>query len=133
MKRHQSLQILSREHHKALRLAVQAKRVSMSGDQLMINATASACLAAFYTELDPHFVVEESSLLPLLAQSGEDKLVQRVQYDHRELRRLCRQLQNPDSATLLEFGELLMRHVRFEERELFVALEAHFGRLNKRE
>ena len=124
MKRHQKLQDLSREHHGALQLALKAKRAVMSEDQTRINVMATACVAAFDAELAPHFVVEENTLLPLLVESGEDKLVERVQNDHRELRRLSAKLQRPEAATLLGFAELLTSHVRFEEREMFERLEA---------
>ncbi|WP_294274133.1 hemerythrin domain-containing protein [Propionivibrio sp.] len=126
MKRHQKLQDLSREHHGALQLALRAKRAAMSGDQIQIKEGAAACLAAFYAELDPHFVVEENTLLHFLLTAGEDKLVTRVECDHKELRRLSVQLRQPDAMTLLGFAELLTSHVRFEEREMFVVLEALF-------
>ena len=127
MKRHQNLQDLSREHHGALQLALKAKRAAMSGNQTRIEATAVACLTAFYSELDPHFVVEETTLLPLLVNTGEDKLVEHFVSDHRELRRLSVQLQQPDAMTLLGFAELLTSHVRFEEREMYVVLEAYWA------
>ncbi len=123
MKRHQDLQDLSREHHSALQLALRAKRAAISGDLALIEATATACLTAFHAELDPHFVVEETTLLPLLLAGGEDSLVAQVERDHRELRGLCLQLQRPDVSTLLAFAERLITHVRFEERQLFVVLE----------
>jgi hemerythrin-like domain-containing protein len=126
MKRRQKLQNLSREHHGALQLALKAKRAAMSGDLTQIKAMATSCIAAFRAELDPHFVVEENTLLPLLAAVGEDKLVTRVESDHAELRRLSIQLQQPDVKTLLGFAKLLNSHVRFEERELFAVLEALF-------
>ena len=94
-------------------------RAALSGDQPNIEATARACLAAFHTELDPHFVVEETTSLPLLLAAGEDALVAHVERDHRELRGLCVQLQRPDVNTSLDFAERLPSHVRFEERELF--------------
>jgi iron-sulfur cluster repair protein YtfE (RIC family) len=126
MKRHQRLQDLSREHHGALQLALKARRAATSGDQIQIEVAAAACLAAFHAELEPHFVVEEDTLLPLLLTAGEDKLVTRVEGDHQELRRLSVQLQHPDAMPLLNFAELLTSHVRFEEREMFVILEALF-------
>ena len=124
MKRHRKLQDLSREHHHALQLALQAKRAATSGDLAVIETTAAACVAAFSSELDPHFVVEETTLLPLLVAAGEHQLVEQVVSDHAALRRLSGQLQQADAATLLAFAERLSLHVRFEERELFVALEA---------
>ena len=123
MKRHQALQDLSREHHTALQLALKAKRAAVSGDQALIETTAAACLTAFSAELDPHFVVEETVLLPLLLGAEEDALVARVESDHRALHDLCAQLQQPDAATLLRFADCLTAHVRFEERDLFAVVE----------
>lgn len=126
MKRHPKLENLSREHHGALQLALNAKRAAMSGDLTKIKETATSCIAAFYAELEPHFAIEESTLLPLLLAAGEDKLVAQVVFDHAELRRLSIQLQQPDVKVLLGFSRLLNSHVRFEEREMFAVLEALF-------
>lgn len=128
MKRHPKLQNLSREHHGALQLALKAKRAAMSGDQTQIDAMAAICVTAFYAELEPHFVAEENTFLPLLQATGEDRLVAQLERDHKELRRLSVQLQQPDAKTLLGFADLLNSHVRFEEREMFVVLEALFAR-----
>ena len=123
MKRHQALQDLSREHHTALQLALKAKRAAVSGDRTLIETTAAACLSAYSAELDPHFVVEETVLLPLLRAAGEDALVAEVEHDHQALRDLCGQLQHPDATSLLAFAECLSSHVRFEERTLFGVVE----------
>jgi hemerythrin-like domain-containing protein len=128
MKRHDRLQDLSREHHAALRLALQARRAAASGDHALIDSAAAAVIVAFHTELDPHFVIEEQTLLPLLTQPGEGEVVTRIEHEHAELRRLSALLQEPDAATLAAFGELLNAHVRFEEREMFPLLEACFLR-----
>ena len=119
MKRHQQLQDLSREHHGALQLALHAKRATLSGDATRIAASAAACVNAFAAELNPHFVIEETTLLPELVQKGEHDLVQRTLAEHEEMRRLIAQLKSPDANTLQRFAELLSAHVRFEERELF--------------
>lgn len=119
MRRHEQLQDLSREHHGALQLALHAKRAVLSGDAARIAVSAAACVNAFAAELNPHFVVEETALLPELAQKGEQDLVQRTLAEHEELRRLIAQLKIPDATTLQSFAELLSAHVRFEERELF--------------
>ncbi|MBK7421850.1 MAG: hemerythrin domain-containing protein [Propionivibrio sp.] len=124
MKRHQKLQELSRQHHGALQLALKARRAALSEDQTQIKVLSAACFAAFYAQLDPHFAVEENTLLHILRTASEDKLVARLECDHKELRRLSVQLQQPAAMTLLSFAELLASHVRFEEREMFVVLEA---------
>lgn len=126
MKRHARLQDLSREHYAALKLALHAKRAALSGEPAQIEHAAAACRAAFAAELEPHFGVEESELLPLLLAGGQLGLVRRTEADHAQLRRLADELQRPAAAVLLDFSERLTAHVRFEERELFEALEACF-------
>ncbi|MGA9396016.1 MAG: hemerythrin domain-containing protein [Azonexus sp.] len=123
MKRHQRLQDLSREHYSALKLALDAKHAAASGELEQIQAAAAACNSAFERELEAHFKLEERELLPLLRQSGEAILVQHTEADHAELRHLAAQLAVPDGDTLQRFAERLTAHVRFEEREMFEAVE----------
>lgn len=127
MQRHASLQDLSREHHTALRLALDARRAAASGDPARVRAAAQACAELFPRELEPHFVAEEIELLPLLAQAGEAALVARTEDDHAQLRALAAQLPAADAALLQRFAELLTEHVRFEERELFEVVQTHFA------
>lgn len=127
MKRHQKLQDLSREHYSALKLALQAKRAAASGDPAQIETAAAACVADFESALDPHFVIEENTLLPMLTGTGEAELVRRILQDHAALRLLATQLRLPDAAKLLGFAELLTAHIRFEERDIFPAVEAHLS------
>lgn len=102
---------------------MKAKRAAVSGDRTLIETAAVACHTAYSAELDPHFVVEETVLLPLLFGAGEEALVAQVESDHQILRDLCAQLQQADATTLLRFAECLTAHVRFEERELFGVVE----------
>ena len=62
--------------------------------------------------------------IPLLLAAGQAELAQRLTAEHGQLRELRTQLCDPDSVILRAFGELLAAHVRFEEREMFIALEA---------
>ncbi|HCZ13803.1 MAG TPA: hemerythrin HHE cation-binding protein [Candidatus Accumulibacter sp.] len=124
MKRHQTLRDLSREHHTALTLALAARRAATSGDSRQLAASAKACGEVFATHLEPHFVVEETTLLPALARAGEQALVARTLREHAALRSLCGELPGGGAATLLRFAELLSAHVRFEERELFEVAQA---------
>lgn len=61
--------------------------------------------------------------MPLLKGAETLPLVQRTLEDHRELRALLEDLRRNDADTLDSFGKCLAAHVRFEERELFPALE----------
>ncbi|HEU0219507.1 MAG TPA: hemerythrin domain-containing protein [Gallionella sp.] len=124
MKRIPALQPLSREHHTALTLAKACERAVQSRDEERVGKTCQRVLQAFSDELEPHFQIEEQSLLPLLRSAGNTPLEQRTLEDHRQLRALLSGLQRNDIDALDSFGRLLTEHVRFEERELFPALES---------
>lgn len=123
MKRSQALQALSREHHTALTLAKACERAVGSGDSGQIGVACQRVIRAFADELEPHFVAEEQSLLPLLKTAESQPLVQRTLADHQQLRALLKGLQKNEAGALDSFGKCLSAHVRFEERELFPALE----------
>jgi hemerythrin-like domain-containing protein len=119
MKRHSALLSLSRDHYGALKLARDAKQAVASGDTGEIRILARRVTDSFAVELDPHFRIEETGVLVLLARAGEHELVQRTLSEHEEMRGLARALEYPDAAALRRFAELITAHVRFEERELF--------------
>ncbi len=123
MKRHPQLQPLSDDHHTALVLARRLRRVgSDAGDPADLAELWEGARASFARELAPHFRVEEERLFPPLAAAGENALVERALRDHRRLRELIASAPTPDQV--IAFGELLHRHVRFEERELFPRAES---------
>ena len=119
MKRSPQLRSLSSEHHGALVLALKARKASAGGD---VSAFWEHLRERFAIELEPHFQAEERSLLPALERVGEDTLVARTLVartlaEHREMRECL--AGTADAANLMRFADLLERHVRFEERELF--------------
>lgn len=123
MKRSPILQPLSREHHTALSLANACQHAAQSGDVTLISQTCERALQLYVNELDTHFNTEEQTLLPLLQTTATQPLVQRTLIEHRKLRDLLDGLRRSNAESLQSFGKLLMAHVRFEERELFPALE----------
>ena len=123
MKRSTTLQPLSREHHTALTLAKACERAAQSRDEVLVAETCQRVIRAFSGELEPHFQVEEQSLLPLLRSMETQPLVERTMADHRQLRALSDELSRNDAEALGRFGKCLSAHVRFEERELFPAIE----------
>ena len=124
MKRRVILQPLSREHHTALTLAKACERAVQSGSEEKVIKACQRAIQAFSDELEPHFRYEEQSLLPLLHSPESKPLEQRTWEDHRQLRVLLDGLRQNDIGALDDFGKLLSVHVRFEERELFPALES---------
>lgn len=123
MKRSLALQPLSREHHQALKLAKQCERAANSGDTVQIEQACKQVLHDFANQLEPHFREEEAHLLPQLTFTQQN-LVQRTLQEHAQLRSLCARLQQQDKTTLAAFAHCLVAHVRFEETELFPAVEA---------
>ena len=123
MKRSAALQPLSPEHHTALTLAKGCCRAAQSGAADQVSAACQRAIQAFTNELEPHFLAEEQSLLPLLKGAETQPLIQRTLADHQQLRALLNDLRLNDAVALSSFGNCLSAHVRFEERELFPALE----------
>ena len=127
MKRNPALKALSIDHHHGLVLAHKAKKAAaqeLSGNELQavwaqLQEHADAVLAA-------HFEIEESYLAPALSACGDthlDQLVDRLYKEHASLRSLLSPDSNRNTANLQSLGELLERHIRFEERELFEAAQ----------
>lgn len=123
MKRSTALQPLSREHHTALTLAKACERAVQSQEKEQVAKTCQRVIQAFSDELEPHFQIEEQTLLPLLHDAGNRPLEQRTLTEHQQLRALLDGLRQNDVRALDDFGKLLAAHVRFEERDLFPTLE----------
>jgi hemerythrin-like domain-containing protein len=123
MKRNPTLQPLSREHHTALTLAKASERAAQSGDEALVRLACQRVIRAYANELEPHFQLEEVSLLPLLQSAETQPLAERTLADHQQLRGLIDALRQNDAGALDSFGKCLSAHVRFEERELFPVLE----------
>jgi hemerythrin-like domain-containing protein len=127
MQRSPALQPLSREHHSALKLAQACERAAGSSDAGEVERACRRAIAACASELKAHFETEEQALLPLLAGTPEQPLAERTRAEHRQLYAMLDDLKRNDVATLDRFGKCLAAHVRFEERELFPALEANLS------
>ncbi|CAG4883368.1 protein of unknown function [Georgfuchsia toluolica] len=123
MKRCSSLAWLSRQHHVTLVLAKHAQRTGTDSTEATRQLMAHA-VEIFERELEPHFHVEEETLLPSLTAAGETDRVRRTPDEHKELRCLTSRLRAGDAASLRRFGDILEAHARFEERELFAVAES---------
>jgi len=122
MQRHPRLQPLSREHYGALKLAKLCAQAA-EGDDTAIGLACQRAIQSYADELQPHFLFEENSLFPLLRDTSYQLLVEHALLDHRKLAELKDRMLPADKEVLRQFGQLLLAHVRFEERELFPALE----------
>ena len=134
MKRHPSLVPLSHDHHHTL---VEARRLrrAAGGDPAARRAAAASFLRFFAGESVPHFRREEERFFPLLAglDGPAGELLVKALLEHQRAHALAAGLDRDlaagevDAATLRELGELLERHVRLEERQLFPLLEEAAG------
>ncbi len=125
LKRHPSLQPLSREHMNGLIQARALQRASES-DEAARRRIVAEFVKAWQTEVRPHFDDEERLLLPLVDSEG---LRDRLLNEHTTLRRLAeRCARDPmaaanDAELLRELGVRLHDHIRWEEREFFEAVQ----------
>lgn len=113
------LRPLSREHHHGLVLARRAGRWA-AGDAGVQRRGWTTIRQVYESELRSHFEQEEAHVLPIVARTRAD-LVARTLDDHRRLRNLA--LTGSTSRELGDLGHLLDAHIRFEERQLFPAVE----------
>lgn len=122
MQRHESLQPLSREHHHTLKIA----RRLQWGEP---DAQSRKELTGHRGELAAHFAAEESIGREALAQCPKDTVLasqlDRMEREHRQIEELLAEVLGGagDQASCQRLGELLVAHVRFEERELFNRLQ----------
>jgi Rrf2 family protein len=122
--RHPALQSFSRAHADGLVHAQRLKRAAAGSP-----AARRAALAALIDAWDSHFAahVEEEDRILLSVLSGDQR--HHLAAQHREMRALIaegrrrRELDDPDAAWLADLAQKLDDHIRWEERQLFTALE----------
>jgi hemerythrin-like domain-containing protein len=128
-KRSRELRPLSSEHHQALLVAFQLKKAvaghaESAGAPRDLDGLAALVRRFEESVLLVHLAVEEEVLGRHLAPAD----ARRLKDEHRQLRDLLVEAraarQAARRAPLLAFADLLERHVRWEERELFAGLEA---------
>lgn len=133
MKRDPSLIPLSHDHHEGLIFAFRIRHGhGPSGEvwEAQTPADRARETAGFFREhLAPHFQAEEEAIFPVLEpylKPGE-RVVAELREEHAALRTLVEALEQGAgdlAGTLRVFGELLERHIRKEERDLFALFEA---------
>ncbi len=129
MKRHPSLQPLSRDHHEGL-LQVQALRLAAEGGLDERRVAQARFLDLWDSWLGDHLGLEERWLPPLIPEAGD---VDRLRQEHDEIRSLVEACvlggaeAQPARGLLLRLAERLHDHIRWEERHLFPGIERAAG------
>ncbi|HMV19855.1 MAG TPA: hemerythrin domain-containing protein [Rhodocyclaceae bacterium] len=119
MKTQREFIALSSTHHRSMKLALDIKLATASGDAERIARMTEAVTKLMSEELDSHFRLEEALLLPALKAAGHGGLASRAQVEHRLLRETASALTSPNAPLLESFADLLNGHVQFEENEIF--------------
>jgi hemerythrin-like domain-containing protein len=133
LRRSREMKPLSSEHHHALLVAFQLKKgLAGHGDSAGAPRDLAGLLALARrfqdATLATHMRAEEDLLAPHLAPLDAERL----RGEHRQLATLletARKTHAQDARqALASFADVLERHVRWEERELFPACEAALDR-----
>jgi iron-sulfur cluster repair protein YtfE (RIC family) len=129
MKRHPSLYTLSHDHHQGLILAQQLKKGApqYKGMPSTLDGKKEYTISFYKADLKKHFLDEEDILFPVAKNKNAviDKLIADVILEHRKMESLIKDLEKTDQLenVLDELGWLLEKHIRKEERELFMEIE----------
>jgi hemerythrin-like domain-containing protein len=132
-KRHDSLIPLTHDHHHAL---AQARRLLLGAEGSPEDRTIAAkgFVAFFETDTLTHFREEEETVFPLVVtQPSAEPILARAMIDHLRLHALVHDLKEtldtgaPSGRTLRRIADLLEKHIRFEEKEVFPMIERLSG------
>jgi hemerythrin-like domain-containing protein len=126
MLRDPNLVPLSHQHHNGLALCVLTRR-SLAADSSPGNVAklARRVIDRYELELVNHFEIEEQVLFPACQTiPGSGEMIGELVGEHRAIEALVTQLRSaPSPALLLHFCELLSKHIRREENELFEQIQ----------
>jgi len=124
IERHEALAPFSRDHYVGLVQAQHLKKAADDDDVARRKAIAEF-VDAWDTEIAPHFADEERLLTDLANQTDGERLIE----EHQQIRSLAdkarelRRQTDPAADAVRHIGETLEKHIRWEERELFVRLQ----------
>ena len=122
MKRSPELAGLSRDHHRALEVALRLRRATAAD----VDEAIARFLAFWREHGQRHLEVEEEVLLAALPPDDDQwaTAARRIRVEHNQLRSLAEALETtPVAESARAIGALLDAHVRFEERHAFPLLE----------
>ena len=132
---HPSLISLSHDHHHGLALALRCRKQALGQLKPMgakgLKERAVEFGEFFTNNLVAHFRAEEEVLFPRMRAlvPESEAIIEQLIRDHQQLRDATPQLEGEVGLAKLVFdlGDLLERHIRKEERELFPLFEQHIG------
>lgn len=128
LKRHESLQPLSRHHMIGLHVALKLKRAGSKESRWTVEQTITDARNFWQPDGNNHFREEEEILIPAYAAYGNmyDPNITDMFVEHAVIRRQMYKLLETENMTLTNMhalGELLEKHIRKEERIIFPMIE----------
>jgi hemerythrin-like domain-containing protein len=124
--RHSTLQPLSRQHHQGLLVSLLLEKGIKKSASL--KEMRDFIIQFWEEELRLHFEKEDLLFLPLAYKYPQliEGLTQ-LKNEHQEIRLIIQKLNNEARAeqldTIVSFANSLEKHIRFEERQLFNAIQ----------
>lgn len=122
-RRHPSLVPISHDHHHGLVAAQRLER----GDSAYRDITGipASIVALWDRELADHFAIEEEIVFARSYSDRTTGMIARVLQEHRDIRAIVEECAggNCSETAARKLGTLLKEHIRFEERELFPAIQ----------
>lgn len=124
IERHEALAPFSRDHYVGLVQAQHLKKAADDDDVARRKAIAEF-VDAWDAEIAPHFTDEERLLTDLANDVDRERLIE----EHQQIRSLAdkarelRRQTDPAADAVRHIGETLEKHIRWEERELFIRLQ----------
>ena len=131
MLRNPALIPLSQQHHNGLALCVLTERsLAADGSDDNVARLAHRVIDRYEIELTNHFGIEEETLFPVIrSQLGELPAIAELISDHRTMEAMVDCLRRAPTVNLLhEFCDLLCRHIRREENELFQEIQEQLSK-----
>lgn len=130
-KRHPSLILLSHDHHHGLALALRCRKQALGRIKPLgapgLEERAGEVKEFFLSNLERHFRAEEEILFPIILSWAPEgrTTIEDLLREHGQIREQVERLEEKTtlSKALFDFGDLLERHIRREERELFPIFE----------
>jgi hemerythrin-like domain-containing protein len=121
IKRSPQLAPLSREHHEALLFIWKVRQGLKNGTS--IDKLRSYTLWYWKEHVKTHFFQEEKILLPYMPAGHP--MAEQLKKEHDQIRELVLTLdKEADEPTLTQLCDLVDKHIRFEERQLFGFIES---------
>lgn len=131
--RHRSLILLSHDHHHGLALALRCRKQALGQLKPLgvegLRQRASEFREFFSQNLVNHFRAEEEVLFPQLGSRvpESEEIIDLLVREHDQIRSALPNLEAETglSKLIFDLGDLLERHIRREERQLFSLFEEH--------